>query len=301
MSDRRVQVQVGVLFIASVIVLIASILWFKEFRIGEKNFLMTVEFPETSGLVKGDAVEVKGVPSGKVEDIRFEDGRALVVIQLARHVTLHPGTRISIGNVGLMGQKVVSIFPGDVNRRAFPADTLLTGTYSAGIPEVLAGVGGTLDTFERVAMHVDSLLVAFDRPKREQVGRTLENLERTTGELAVILEANRADLIESMRDMKTVMGELRAMMDGRGEAFGQAMEDAGGAVARLDTTLTSFDTAVQRMDRLLARVENGEGSLGKALQDQALYDELVVTLEDAKLLLQDVRRNPKRYFKFSIF
>lgn len=301
MSDRRVQVQVGALFILSLTVLIAGILWFKEFRIGEKNYLVTVEFPQTSGLVKGDAVEVKGVPSGKVDDIRFEGGRALVTIQLERGVTFHPGTRISIANVGLMGQKVVSIYPGDVDRPAFPADTLLTGSYSSGIPEVLAGVGGTLATFERLAIRVDSLLVAFDKPKQEQVTRTLENIERATGELAVILEENRDDLVHSIRDMRDVMGELKVMMDGKGETFSRAIEDAGSAAARLDTTLATLDSTVTRVDRLLSRVENGEGTLGKALQDQVLYDELVLTLEDAKLLLEDVRRNPKRYFKFSIF
>jgi phospholipid/cholesterol/gamma-HCH transport system substrate-binding protein len=55
------------------------------------------------------------------------------------------------------------------------------------------------------------------------------------------------------------------------------------------------------MDSLLARVESGKGTLGRVIQDDGLYYELVVTLRDAKALLRDVRENPKRYFKVSIF
>lgn len=46
---------------------------------------------------------------------------------------------------------------------------------------------------------------------------------------------------------------------------------------------------------------NGKGTLGKLSQDEELYKQFVATLEDAKALLADVRQNPKRYFKFSVF
>ena len=55
------------------------------------------------------------------------------------------------------------------------------------------------------------------------------------------------------------------------------------------------------VDPLIADVESSEGTLGKLVQDKELYDELVTTLQDAKSLLQDVRENPRRYFKVSIF
>ena len=55
------------------------------------------------------------------------------------------------------------------------------------------------------------------------------------------------------------------------------------------------------MDTLLAQVQSGQGTLGKLAQDEELYKQVVATLADAKALLADVRQNPKRYFKFSVF
>jgi phospholipid/cholesterol/gamma-HCH transport system substrate-binding protein len=301
MSERKLQIQVGILFIASVAILIAGVLWFKEFTIGGHNYEVVVEFPQTSGLVKGDPVDVKGVRSGKVEDIEFKYGQALVTVSLERSVVLRHGTVVSISNVGLMGQKVVNIWPGRIAEDTIPEGTVLRGVYEAGIPEILGGMGGVLDTFESLAARVDSLLASLDDSRQQQLLNTLSNVERATGELADLLEGNREDLNASIRSMRTAMGELSTMMEGRGATFGQTLEDASSAMARLDTTLTILDTTVSRMDKLLARVEGGEGTLGHLVQDQDLYDELVLTLRDAKALLYDVRQNPKRYFKFSIF
>ena len=111
MSERSNQIRVGVIFILAVIVLVAGVLWFKNFRISGRNVKATVEFPNTSGLVRGDPVEVSGVPSGQVSQIRYEDGRALVTLDLNRKVKLFRGSRFVIENVGIMGQKLVAIYP----------------------------------------------------------------------------------------------------------------------------------------------------------------------------------------------
>ena len=101
--------------------------------------------------------------------------------------------------------------------------------------------------------------------------------------------------------MGAAMEDLHAMLDGREDQFGEALEGARGAAVRLDSTLTRLDHTVTLMDSLLVQIQSGEGTLGKVIQDEALYDEFVTTLADTKALLQDVRENPKRYFKFSIF
>ena len=301
MGDRRNQVQVGVVFIASVVILVAGILWFKEYTIGGQTYNLVAEFESTSGLVKGDPVEVKGVSSGKVADIRFEAGQALVTLQLKGSVELHHGTTVAIENAGLMGQKVVAIYPGPQDGVVLHDGAVIHGDYRAGMAELLGGVGGALNTFETLATRIDSLLASFDASRQDQLDRTLTNVERATGELATLLEDNREDLGQGIEDLAVAMGEVRSVVEGRGEQFGEALDGASSAVARLDSTLTVLDSTVSRMDSLLARVESGKGTLGRVIQDDGLYYEMVVTLRDAKALLKDLRENPKRYFKVSIF
>jgi phospholipid/cholesterol/gamma-HCH transport system substrate-binding protein len=301
MSERRLHAQVGFLFILSVLVLVLGILWFKEFKIRGATFRQTIEFQSTSGLVTGDPVEVKGVPSGKVVDIRFEEGLALVVVELDRTVKLYQDAHFSIESVGIMGQKMVSITPGIRKAGELSSDAIPKGEYAGGTTEVMSGVADALDTFQHIASRLDTLVTGFNTGREDQVGRTLDNLERASKDLALLLEDNRAAITQSVHSMSAAMDDIHAMLGGQGPKFQETLTQAQASTAHLDSALVGLDHTVARMDSLLARVEAGQGTVGKAFQDDAAYKEFVATLAEAKALLQDVRQNPKRYFKFSVF
>jgi phospholipid/cholesterol/gamma-HCH transport system substrate-binding protein len=302
MTEKRLHAQVGLLFLLSMAVLVLGILWFKEFKIRGRTYSQTIEFQTTSGLVKGDPVEVKGVPSGKVEDIRFEEGLALVSVQLDKEVKLHQDAQFSIESVGIMGQKMVSIFPGTGQAGELPRDAIPKGMYRGGTTEIMNGVSDALEIFQRIASRVDTLVASYSGGDRQkQFGHALENLERASHDLALVLEENRRGISESVNGMNAAMNDLHAMLEGKDQKFGETLDQAHRASARLDTTLAGLQVTIAKLDTLLAQVQSGEGTLGKLAQDEALYNQFVATLEDAKALLADVRQNPKRYFKFSVF
>jgi len=302
MTERRLHAQVGLLFLLSVAVLVLGILWFKEFKVRGRTFEQMIEFQSTSGLVKGDPVEVKGVPSGKVEDISFEEGLALVKVQLDKNVKLYQDAQFNIESVGIMGQKMVSIFPGTRQAGELSKDAVPKGVYRGGTTEIMNGVGDALEIFQRIASRVDTLVASMGGSgKQQQFGQTLENLERASRDMSVLLEENRKGITESVQSMNAAMSDLHAMLDGKEEQFGETLDQAHRASARLDSTLAALQITVVKMDTLLTQVQSGQGTLGKLAQDEELYKQFVATLEDAKALLADVRQNPKRYFKFSVF
>jgi phospholipid/cholesterol/gamma-HCH transport system substrate-binding protein len=301
MPERKHQVQVGVLFLLSVAILVWGVMWFKEIRLGERSYEILGQFRTSTGLLKGDPVEVLGVPSGEVAEIRFEDGSALVRIRLNREIQLYPGTRIAIENVGIMGQKLVAIYPGPEQGEPLPPGSRLQGFYNPGIPELMLDMGDALGSFRVLTDHIDSLLVGFGEDRQAQVERTFDNLEKVSGDLAGLVSENRESLSSSLENLDAVLADLHAALGGRGENLGKTLDHAGSAVAQLDSSMVKLGTVTGRLDSLLARLESGEGTAGKLIQDDRIYDELQITLEEARLLLEDVRVNPGRYFKFSVF
>ena len=301
MSERKQEIQVGIAFILAVALLVGGVLWFKEFRIGGTTYEIHVDFPTASGLVRGDPVEVQGVSSGKVEAIRYDNGKARVTLRLKKGVTLYPNTRVEIENVGIMGQKLVAVYPGPSDQPPLPSGAVLEGTYQPGIPQLMAGLGGTLGTLDRFASRLDSLLAMFDATQQGQLRRTVANTERLTGDLAALLRQNQENLSRSIRSMSRAMAELDKALANRGERLGTLVDNATSASAHLDSTLTALDRAVRRMDGLVQRVESSQGSVGKALNDEELYENLVTTLKEARALLADLRENPRRYLKVSLF
>jgi len=299
-SERRTEIQVGAAFILSLVILVSGVLWFKEFRIGGKEVVITVEFENTSGLQKGDPVEVRGVNSGSVKDIRFTEGRALVDLSLDRGVAIHRDTHFVIENVGIMGQKMVAVYPGSQGP-PLPPEVVLRGEYNPGIPGLMAGLASALENFEKLAIRLDTLLGAFDEAEQGSLTRILNNTDRVTANLADLLDSTRTDLAATVSSFNRAMTSLHASLEGREEDIGRAVQNAADAAARLDSVLARTDETLDRANRLLAGVEEGDGTLGLLANDDQLYHELRDTLQEARLLIEDVKADPRKYLKFSIF
>jgi phospholipid/cholesterol/gamma-HCH transport system substrate-binding protein len=54
-------------------------------------------------------------------------------------------------------------------------------------------------------------------------------------------------------------------------------------------TLQNLDAVLKRLDRIVAFVESGQGSIGKLIYDPALYDQLNATVNEFKGLVDDVK------------
>jgi phospholipid/cholesterol/gamma-HCH transport system substrate-binding protein len=301
MSERSQHIRVGLIFILSVAVLIAGVLWFKNFRFGGQYLKVVVEFPTTSGLVRGDPVEVRGVPSGQVSRIQFEAGRALVTLDLDRKVRLTGGTRFVIENVGIMGQKLVAIYPGSEGTSVDPTSRVFTGVYQPGIPEFMSNLEGVLQSFDRLTNRLDALLAAFDESDQGSLRRTLKNSETITEDLAKFMSENREELGQAVRNLSAAMQDLHQTLDGREAQVDSLITASLRAATRADGALVSLQDALTRADSLMSRLDRGEGTMGKLVRDEDLYRELTGTLGETRALIRDIKADPKKYFKVSVF
>ncbi|MCA9729703.1 MAG: MCE family protein, partial [Candidatus Eisenbacteria bacterium] len=158
-SERARYIQLGALFLISILVLISGVLWFKNFHFAQQRTTVLAAFPSTSGLIKGDNVEVQGVPSGHVSEVRYEDGRSLVTMEIDRGAEIRVGSRFVIENVGIMGQKMVAVYPAKDGPVAEPG-TVFRGGYQPGIPQLLEGLGTTLESVDRLAVRLESVMAS---------------------------------------------------------------------------------------------------------------------------------------------
>jgi phospholipid/cholesterol/gamma-HCH transport system substrate-binding protein len=88
------------------------------------------------------------------------------------------------------------------------------------------------------------------------------------------------------------------------DAFTQRIASSEGTVSKLiedDSLYENINSASEKLDRLLERIDKGGGLVGSLVKDEELSDEFKTTLRDLNALVKDIKENPGKYFKFSLF
>jgi phospholipid/cholesterol/gamma-HCH transport system substrate-binding protein len=211
------------------------------------------------------------------------------------------------------------------------------GTTFDQLNQIVAKVNrgeGTLGRFSKDPQLYDNLVTLTAELK--DFMNTANKGQGTLGKLAKSSEAydrlmsilTRADT--TLKDIQNSKGTLNKLIYDRqlydtmvslAEKSSQAADD----VHQLNLKLTSPDTSIgkfltdrefydkgialiERTDRsvksfedLAGRMNRGEGTVGKLVNDKEIYHKLDRMISDIDTLIKDIKENPKRYVKFSLF
>ncbi len=73
------------------------------------------------------------------------------------------------------------------------------------------------------------------------------------------------------------------------------------AAADIYSSVNNLKVSLEKAGVLMENLNNGQGTAGKLMTDDSLYQNLSNSLESLNLLLLDLKANPKRYVNFSVF
>ncbi len=296
-TSRAAAIQVGIAGLMALVVMIAGVVWLKEFRLGQKKTFYFSRFDEVGSLAEGDPVAVRGVKKGVVTAITLEDQEVRVDFELQRDVILHPDVELRVTNKGFLGEKYLALDPG-VAPGAYDPKKPIPGRFQSGVPEVISGAGDLITEATELSSRLNLMLDAMDPATIEKAAK---NVERASTSLAQTIEANRADLALAVADFRSAAKKLNSIASTNEAEVKASISDFGNASRKLSTLSDQLSTTAVSLDRVVTRLDRGEGSLGKAIQDSTLYLEMRETLKNTNELVKDIRKNPKRYLKIGLF
>lgn len=148
-------------------------------------------------------------------------------------------------------------------------DTSAAHTMDAGLNEVKIAVS----RFSRVAYNLDNLVL----DQKDKLNNIFDNVEQIS-----------SSIVETERQIKEVVGNVSNLTD--------TLLTANFKEAIAQTTVT-----MQNINQALEASANGEGTLGKLLNDEQLYDELNETNQKMQELVEDIKLHPERYIHVSLF
>jgi phospholipid/cholesterol/gamma-HCH transport system substrate-binding protein len=295
--SRRNAVQVGIMGLAALVLLLVGVIWIKEYRLGEKKMTYTARFQEVGNLAEGDPVNVRGVRKGAVTDVKLEDQAVRVELELDRDVILHPDASLRIANIGFMGEKFLALEPGTAPGR-YDHTKPIPGRFQSGVPEVISGAGDLLIEATELSSRLNVMLDAIDPATVE---RTSKNMERASGSLNSALGDNRQDLRQAILDFKAAAHDLRAIASQNKDQVNTSLQNFDSASRKLSGLADQLSSTAASLQRVAAKVESNQGSVGRAIADTSLYVEMRETVRNTNELVKDIRKNPKRYLKIGLF
>ena len=300
-SATRKELAVGALAIAGVVLFFAGTLALRGWDLGGGT-KWTVLFANVSGLKRGSPVQISGYAVGHVTDIALDrPGQVRVTFALPQGMQLHSDAVIQVASVGLVGDVLLSVDPGQspaaldprtpiVGSEQGPGFTARAEELSGQVTKVTSGAAlilneQTANEIHRSLQALERMLNTYGDPDRGpvvQLNKTLGSVEQLSEELRRTLQSQSTT--RTLANADTLSANLT-----------RASQHADSLVRELQHTSAALDT-------MLARINRGEGTLGRLANDTSLYNDARRTSQALTSLLEEIRRNPgKLTIQFKVF
>jgi len=296
--SRTREIQVGITVLVALGVTLWGVTWLKQLTLARRVRVWHVTFPQTGGLSSSDEVQVNGLKRGSVQSVALVGDHVAVDLALTSDITLTSDCLVAVRNIGLMGEKVIAVDLRATGRPYTARDTI-PGAYEKGIPEIVAGMGGTIDAITELAAQLKALADAID--KNGNLTQTLTNLHDTSEQLKAAVIENRVQLKQTLANFNAASKTAKALTTDRESELRHALESFERSAVSLERLTSRLDSLRATLQSVSGKVDRGDGSLGKLVNDPKLYDEAKATVTELKALIADIKANPKKYVNVRVF
>jgi len=297
------EVKTALLVILGIIFFFFGFSYLKGNNVLDSSRTYYAEYSNVEGLTASTPVTINGLNVGKVTDISFKEdnsGKIMVTLRVDTDFKFSKNSIAQIYDNGLIGGKALAILPAfDSAEEAQNGDHLKSAT-KAGLTDLMQQKLTPLqEKIEGVMVSADSLLVnlnsVLDNETKQNLksgiaglSETMSNFKKTSKVLDDMLVTNKLKIDTTLDNVENASGNFASITSDLEKV------DVAKTVTELQATLNKFNS-------VLASVDNGEGSIGKLLKDEGLYNNLEGASKQMEQLLEDMKLNPKRYVHFSLF
>jgi phospholipid/cholesterol/gamma-HCH transport system substrate-binding protein len=326
---------VGLTVIVVTVVLIAGTLWLKQADLGGRTRHLTVRSRDVGGVSLGNPVVIRGVRAGRVEAIALGDNNWVVLkLGIDRSVDLPNDPIVLLAAASLFGEWQATVMasdgmPNDRELRAAIAEARSTSDTLAGavLPDIaqLTAVAGRISG--DVAKVAERVQVAFDDEAAKELRASIRNVAELSTELARTIKVQSRNLdristdvqsgletvntaefklnaFSSRLDSATSRGEIQAIVGNTQSAAKELAATTASLrdiTARLDRAESQLSRAVARADTVFAKANSRDGTIGLMLNDPALYQQSDSLVRELRVLIADIKKNPRRYINVRVF
>ena len=296
------ELKTGVLIITCIAIFIFGFNYLKGTSLLNNDKIVKATYSDVEGLVIGANVTISGMNVGKVKNIDFDENyeKILVTFSLRNDLNFSSQSKAQLYEAGLIGGKAIAIIPIYEQGSIVKDGDVLPSEIKPGLTELVnQQIAPLQDKIEGLLTSADSLFAGvsnvmnYDTQNNlklalEGLSVSINNISRLTENMNHIVTQNEQNFKGTMNNLKDTSKNLSQITD----SFKKMP---------LTSTIKNFEETSADLKTIISRLETGNGSAGKFLSDDALYNKLLGSSEALETLLNDLKANPKNYVHFSIF
>jgi len=256
------QARVGILVLGGFVLFLLVL-----FAVANRSFLFSdtffikARYSSVAGLSPGAQVQFQGVNVGRVESVRLpaNTGEGIIVTMAIRQNANHlitEETQAQIKTDGLVGnQIIVLVNPPQMTAEPIEAGEFITGVEPFDLFEITDRMLSTVAQFDAAASTL------------QQIMQDVQRGEGTIGKL-VYDESLYNEFVQTTSETRRTMNNLA--------------DNAGALV-------TLAEEATRGVSSILGKVDTGEGTVAKMINDPAVYNTLLATADTLQGISTDLR------------
>ncbi|MDC1324615.1 MlaD family protein [Flavobacteriaceae bacterium] len=297
------EIKTAILVISGVLLFIFIFYYLKGENLLDSSKKITAIYDNVEGLAPSSAVTINGHKIGKVQSIKFTNdrsGKLSVTMLIDNDFEFSINSKAQLYEAGLIGGKAIAIIPAFDGAVSVQSGDSLISDVKPGLTDLVnQRLTPLQEKIEIMMVSADSLLMnlndVFDTKTKKSIKLSISELSGTIASFKSTSESlngmfidNKSAIGETLTNFNKISSDLTTLTSSL------AASDLEAIMANLKSTISNFD-------QLLSSIEKGEGSVGKLMTDDAIYNNLEGATKQLEQLLEDMKLNPKRYVHFSLF
>ncbi len=291
------EAKTGILVLLGIILFIFGFNYLKGQNILDSSRVFYTNYDNVEGLVPSTPVTINGLSVGKVLDIGFVgDGSAKLKIKLLvdSDFEFSKNSKAELYETGLIGGKAIAIIPAFDGAENAKEGAVLQGAVKAGLTDLVnQRLTPLQEKIEIMMVGADSLLnnlnEVFDdktkanlRTSISGLNDVIQNFKKTSNALNSLMVKNEEKLNSTLSNVDNISSNLSKTTEQL-------------ANADLENTVKTLEATIQNFKGISSKINNGDGSIGKLLHDDALYNNLEAASREMEALIRDIKLHPARY------
>lgn len=296
-AQRKTELKVGITAIVGIVLLVWIIGWAKNISFIEKNVNYKIEFDNVSGLEIGDNVTINGVRKGSVETIAVTGSTVLVEVAIEKDVLLPEDSGFYVTMLDLMGGKKIEIRPGKSSKMINP-EVIQKGEFQFDVAEVMSFVGRAGEGIPAIMSKIDTALTAInsylqDEEIKGDVKSGLKNLVALASDFRSLISEQRGQIDHLLKNSIKLTENADSLTNTASVFIKENQDSIATSIKNLNKLLVQSDALIKKFDGIIDETKSQKNNLGKLLYDEVTFEDLKITLKEAKDLLILVKKQLK--------